>query len=589
MGRPVVALEWADPAGGEPWRGVWTQAVRRIVAHTPDEVWAALREVERWARQGHWCVGAVAYEAASAFDPAFTTHASPEPLLWFMVLGAPDADALGESVSTGCDDHSAVHAVWPEVTAADRSRFNADHAAIQEAIARGDVYQVNHTTQVSGRLVAGDALAYFKSLRRAQPGGYVAYIDLGDRHLVSVSPELFFDCVDGRVLCRPMKGTAQRGDTPQEDNERAQALLASAKERAENVMIVDLIRNDLSRVAKPFSVRVPRLFHLEPLPSVWQMTSDVSADLRDGLGWVDVLAALFPCGSVVGAPKHQAMAVIHERESTPRGVYCGAMGVVRPGGAARFSVAIRTVQVEVDRLVYGVGSGITSDASADGEWREWQHKRKVLLDATPPFALLETLGLRDGVWGHDQDHWSRLTEAASFFGWVWGDEQMRRLREQTQALALTHPAGAWRVRCVVHHGGDAELQAFPLEPNPARVRLALAPEPFVHAHSPWVRHKTTRRTHYEQASVSSPGVFDTVLYNPAGEITECTRGNIAACLDGRWVTPPLRCGLLPGVGRLQALRSGRLTEGVVRLEDVSRVSAWAFINSLRGWIDADLL
>ena len=166
MGRPVVALEWADPAGGEPWRGVWTQALKRIVAHTPDEVWAALREVELWARQGHWCVGAVAYEAASAFDPAFTTHASPDPLLWFMVLGAPDADALGESVSTGCNDHSAVHAVWPEVIPADRSRFNADHAAIQEAIARGDVYQVNHTTRVSGRLVAGDALDRQKRRKR---------------------------------------------------------------------------------------------------------------------------------------------------------------------------------------------------------------------------------------------------------------------------------------------------------------------------------------------------------------------------------------------------------------------------------------
>lgn len=534
-------------------------------------------------------MGAVAYEAASAFNPTFTTYPLPGPLLWFWVLGEPEAQTPEESPSTICNDQAAVHAVWTEATPADRSRFNTDHVVIQEAISRGDVYQVNHTTRLSGRLALGDALTHFRSLQRAQPGGYAAYIDLGDRQLVSVSPELLFDCADGRVLCRPMKGTAPRGVSPQEDSERAQALLASAKERAETVMIVDLIRNDLSRVAKPFSVRVPRLFHLEALPSVWQMTSDVSADLRDGLGWVDVLATLFPCGSVVGAPKHQAMRVIHQRGSTPRGVYCGALGVVRPGGAARFSVAIRTVQVQSDQLVYGVGSGITSDATADGEWSEWQHKRKVLLDATPPFALLETLGLRDGVWGHEQDHWARLTGAATFFGWVWGDEQMCRLLEQADALARAHPAGARRVRCVLHHGGEAELQAFPLEANPARVRLALAPEPFAHGHSPWVRHKTTRRTHYEQASVSTPGVFDTVLYNPAGEITECTRGNIAACLDGRWVTPPLRCGLLPGVGRLQALRSGRLTEDVVRLEDIPRVSAWAFINSLRGWIDATVI
>lgn len=264
----------------------------------------------------------------------------------------------------------------------ERAAFDAAIARIHAAIAAGDCYQINYTAQLAGRLL-GDAQALFAALRRAQPGGYVACLDDGVEQVLSVSPELFFDWDGERILTRPMKGTAARGATPAQDAALAQAMRASPKERAENVMIVDLLRNDLSRIAVAHSVRVPRLFHAEQLPTVWQMTSDVEARTRPGIGLADVFAALFPCGSITGAPKRQAMRLIRELEPGPRGIYCGAVGVVRPGSApgrvhATFNVPIRTVVVRGDELRCGIGSGITADARAEAEWQEWAAKRAFL-------------------------------------------------------------------------------------------------------------------------------------------------------------------------------------------------------------------
>lgn len=553
-----------------------------LAAHAPHEVRAVLDAAEDAARAGAWCVGYVRYEAAAAFDAALVTHAADGPLAWFAVyeeaLPWEDDETPGE----------AARLTWR--SSLSRADFNQAMAQIHEAIADGVFYQVNYTAPLRGELQQGSAEALFAALLRAQPGGYAACLDSGAEQILSVSPELFFDWDGRRILARPMKGTAPRGATPAEDMAREQALRSAPKERAENVMVVDLLRNDLSRIAEPFSVQVPRLFHTQALPSVWQMTSDVQATTRAGTRLADVFAALFPCGSVTGAPKVAAMRMIRTLEPQPRGVYCGALGVLRPAGEgqmhATFNVPIRTLALRGRQAVCGIGSGITSGAEADGEWREWQHKSAFVERASQPFALLETLALEDGAWRHLPEHLQRLQDAARHFRYPWPAQLEQCLAD----LAAAHPAGLWRVRLQLDASGQARAEAFACAPTrgPVRLQLAAAPLEDRWAQGEFVRYKTSRRAHYEAFAPRDPAVFDTVLFNEQGEITEGTRGNIAALLDRRWVTPPLACGLLAGVGRRVALRDGRVSEGVLRLEDLPRVQAWAFINSLRGWLDAEL-
>ena len=556
-----------------------------LVAHAPHEVLAVLDAVQAATEKGSWCVGYVRYEAAPAFDAALAVHPADGPLAWFAVHDTPLAWPAEDSAA-------AASVEWRETCP--RPAFDASVARIQQAIADGELYQVNLTAPLLGRWLGesdlNSAQALFASLQRAQPGGYTAFIDAGDEQLLSVSPELFFDWWDGQILARPMKGTAARGSTPDADAAQAAALRASPKERAENVMIVDLLRNDISRIAEPFSVEVPVLFHTEALPSVWQMTSDVRARTRAGTSLADVFGALFPCGSVTGAPKVRAMQMIRELEAGPRGVYCGAIGIVRPGEPgqgirATFNVPIRTVIIQNGTLRCGIGSGITSSALPDAEWQEWLDKRKFLDRASQPFDLLETLALENGRLRHAAWHVERLAGAAAHFGYAWDAAHVERSLHE---LAQAHAHGLWRVRLLLDAQGQPRTQTFAMEPSTAPVRLQLADRPLPQAHGEFVRFKTTRRAHYDAFTPSSPGVFDTVLWNAEGEITECTRGNVAMLLDGRWVTPPLACGLLPGVGRALALQGGQLVESVVRVDDVPRVQGWAFINSLRGWIGAQL-
>ncbi|MDZ7920063.1 aminodeoxychorismate synthase component I [Rhodoferax sp.] len=578
MPQPHALIDFGIPlnAGAAPLRLAFGPPDQVLVAHAVDEVAAVLAQVDALSRQGCWCVGYVRYEAAPAFDAALQVHAADGPLVWFGVHTQPLLQATAESTPEPT-------VIWDG--GVERAVFDQNMAEIHRAIAAGELYQVNYTAPLQAGF-AGSALAYFGALRRAQPRAYSVFIDAGVEQVLSVSPELFFDWDGARIVSRPMKGTAARGATPVEDAANAANLRNTPKERAENVMIVDLIRNDLSRIAQPHSVKVPRLFHLEALPTVWQMTSDVEASTRPGTTLLDVFTALFPCGSITGAPKVQAMRMIKTLEPEARGVYCGAVGVVRPGGHATFNVAIRTVTVQGDTARCGIGSGITFDAQAEGEWNEWRSKRMFLERASQPFALLETLALHDGVLPHVDLHLDRMATAAQHFGTQW---DRARALQALQTLAAAHPQGAYRVRLLLPANGHFQAQAFALADTPQPVRLQLAKAPIAEAHSEFVRFKTTRRAHYDAFTPDDAAVFDTVLFNAQGELTECTRGNIAVLLDGRWVTPPLACGLLPGIGRAVHLQSGRLTEAVVRVEDLQRALGLAFINSLRGWLDAELL
>lgn len=586
-----VLLDFCDPQGQQAaLRCAFEQPAQTLVAHTPEQVKPLLAAVDALSRQGFWCVGYVRYEAAPAFDSALAVHDNSAPLAWFGVYD----QARPWPVETQKDD-DATRVQWR--SGLSRADFDAAMARIHQAIAAGDLYQVNYTAPLHGDF-SGDAQSLFQRLHRAQPQGYSAFIDTGFEQVLSVSPELFFDWQDGQLLTRPMKGTAPRGNSPAEDEALARALVASPKERAENVMIVDLLRNDVSRVAQPHSVRVPRLFTVQTLPTVLQMVSDVTAITRPGTTLCEVFSALFPCGSVTGAPKVQAMRMIRALEPAPRGIYCGAIGVLRPGGHATFNVAIRTVTLRGSHASCGIGSGITADATADAEWQEWRIKRGFLARASQPFQLLETLRLEKGGFHHLAAHLARLQRAAKHFGYPFDEAVIANAVKQSMPPEAVdcHVAGAprtdtsaWRVRLLLDAGGQAQVQLFALPPSPTQVTLQLADRPFDDAQSEFTRFKTTHRAHYDAFAATDPKVFDTLLYNTAGELTECTRGNIALLLDGRWVTPPLRCGLLDGIGREMALKAGRLLEAVVRLDDLPRVQALAFVNSLRGWLPAQLL
>ncbi|MDB5820084.1 MAG: bifunctional aminodeoxychorismate synthase component I/aminotransferase [Rhizobacter sp.] len=580
--EPVHALidfEAID-ADGACARHAFGAPIEVLSTDDPAEVRAVLDAVEARSRLGRWCVGYVRYEAAAAFDKAFVTHSAEGPLVWFGVHERP----LGWPVDSD-DPYDAMH--WADPL--DRVGFDRRIARIHEAIGDGEVYQINLTSRAMSPF-SGSGRGLFSALRRAQSQGYGAYLKAGDEEILSVSPELFFDWRYGLIRCRPMKGTAPRGTTPEDDAARSAHLKTSAKERAENLMIVDLIRNDLSRLALPHSVTVPALFETRAWPTVWQMTSDVQARTRAGTSLADVFAALFPCGSITGAPKVRAMYWIRQLEDEPRGVYCGAVGVVQPGGAATFSVAIRTVSVQGDRATCGIGSGITADARAEGEWAEWRHKRAFLERAAAHFELLETSRLQDGRMELMHAHVQRMVGAALHFAWINSAQAKsfaRLIGDEFDRLASEHPGGLWRVRLTADREGRVSGRAFAMADTPEPVRVALADRPFLHARSEFSRFKTTRREHYDAFTPTGPGVFDTLLWNEEGEVTEFTRGNVALRLDGVWTTPPLSCGLLGGTGRAQALAQGRLVERVVRKDELQAVDAIAFVNGLRGWLTAE--
>lgn len=359
----MARLRFDFSNGGREGPLVFERPSETIEARDASQVRAALARADRAAREGKWVAGFVCYEAGAAFDPAFRFNGWPDlPLVWFGVFDAPVGAAAPSQ---------AVARVFDWRLSAGRPRYEQDIAAILEHIRAGDVYQVNHTLRLAGRY-AGDWEALYAGLRQRQATGYCACMELGRHRILSVSPELFFSREDRRLTFKPMKGTARRGASKELDRALRDSLVAAEKERAENLMIVDLIRNDLSRIPQSRFVSVPSLFSVEEYPTVWQMTSTVTADVPPELSLEEIFAATFPCGSITGAPKIEAMKIIAELESGPRGIYCGAIGMLRPGGDAVFNVAIRTLALDTVSGVgrYGVGSGITADSIAAEEYDE---------------------------------------------------------------------------------------------------------------------------------------------------------------------------------------------------------------------------
>ena len=564
-----------------------------IEARRPAEVAGAIDAAGSAAARGLWAAGFVAYEAAPGLDPELSVHVrAPDdpfaelPLAWFALFERKEDQPPLEPGRL--EPPGSVDSPWrPSV---DRASYDAAVERIRELIAAGHTYQVNHTIRLRA-LIQGDERGFYRDLCLAQRGGYAAFLDLGRYRVLSASPELFFRIDEDRITTRPMKGTAPRGRWLAEDEDVAARLVASSKDRAENAMIVDLLRNDLGRICRTGSIEVERMLEVERYETVWQLTSTIEGDLRPEVTLLDAFRALFPSGSVTGAPKVRTTRIIADLEDSARGPYCGAIGYLAPPGAAEpranFNVAIRTVVLDTQTRTaeYGVGGGITHDSSASGEYEEIIAKAKVLTDVRPAFELFESLAYSPGEgFRHTDEHLERIASSARYFGF--------RFEPETAAAALkravAEATGPSIVRLTLARDGAVSSDVRDLPPMDGSVRVTVDDEP-VDPSDVWLFHKTTRRAPYERRRARRPDVDDVLLVNDRGEVTESTIANLAVRLAGAWVTPPIDAGILPGTYRAVLVREGRLTERPVTSDELRTADELALVSSVRGWRPAVLV
>lgn len=562
-----------------------------IRADTPDEVPAALAQLKKAMAAGRHAAGFFAYELGYVFEPKLARLLPPNrkvPLLWFGVYAEPrtmtgaevqnwlTAEAIGNP-TLGALAHS-----W------DATSYLERFEEVQNKIRSGDIYQLNLTFKAKFNL-QGSPLALYRDLRLKQRVAYGGLVDTGDITILSSSPELFIE-QDGRVIeTRPMKGTAPRAGTFAGDDEVRKTLASDVKSRAENLMIVDLMRNDLGRIAELGSVSVTDLFTVETFKTLHQMTSGVRAVLKPDVGLEDVLRAIFPPGSITGAPKIRAMELIRALETDPRGVYCGAIGYFAPGGEVLFNVAIRTAVIDRAGVgEMGIGSGVVADSVGTKEYAECLLKMKFLTDPVRRFELIETMlydGM-NGIWLLD-GHMRRLANSASYF-----------------AFALDEPAVRQAVAAAVANAGDARLRVRLLLDEDGKITVTTTPQPLppagaimryvisdtrLNSNDLFLYHKTTRRELYDRewAHFSETLGSDEVIYlNERGELSEGSRTTIFIERGGTLVTPPLEAGVLPGVLRQSLLDEGRATEAVLTLDDLNRADAVYLGNSVRGLMKA---
>jgi para-aminobenzoate synthetase/4-amino-4-deoxychorismate lyase len=595
---PFLLLDDAREQGAGPAR-LYTVPHEIVVARRPDEVEQALARIG--AVPGHWA-GMIAYEAGLALEPRLASRlpartGAAGPLVWFARFGAMRAMS-GEEAERWIDGAiTAPGRLGPLDPQVSVGGYAQGFDTLKAAIAAGDIYQANYTFQVGGSWV-GDPLAIYRDLRRDARAGYGAVLWDGAHWHLSVSPELFFTLEQGRAEVRPMKGTAPRGRTPAEDARFKAQLEASVKDLAENLMIVDLMRNDLARVAEPGSVRVAAPFAVESYPTVHQMVTTVHARLQPGANARDLIRAIFPCGSITGAPKIRAMELIDETERDARGLYCGAIGRIDlpendGSGDAAFNVAIRTVRLLPDypgagrgRATMGAGSAVVADSEMMDEWRECLVKGNFLRLGASSADLIETMAF-DPAHGIAllELHLERMKASAAEHGFA---VDRHALRNAIHALCFDLDVPS-RVRLVVSRGGAHALDAAPLpDPLPAPAICAVLPLPV--AEGDWrLRHKTSDRHFYEDAlrAARSAGAHEALFIRDDGLLTEGSFTNIFVARDDALVTPPAALGLLPGVLRSSLLDSGQAIEAPVTLAELE---AGFFIgNALRGLIPARLL
>ena len=549
-----------------------------LVARARGDVVNLIKTAEQASLRGCYVAMLLAYEAAPAFDIALQSHDpnSSLPLAWA---------AIFPTVSTSTEVPPGSYRTSDWKPAVSREDYQRAVESILQSIADGHTYQVNYSFPLLATF-SGDPFSFYVDLMRAQGAQYSAFLDLGDFQILSLSPELFFERNGSRVKTKPMKGTIGRGRWTAEDQDLAERLRRSTKDQAENVMIVDLLRNDLGKVSKTGTVSVTSLFELERFETLWQMTSTVESTLNDGVGLVELLSALFPCGSITGAPKISTMKIINQLEPFPRGVYTGAIGLLRPGGDCIFNVAIRTLQLESKSgvMTFGVGGGVTTDSTAEREYDECLVKSAFLEKRALSFQLLETMLLEDGEFFLLDRHLARLTDSADFFGFEFLTEE---LTATLQRLAVEHNHGRWKVRLLLSRNGNFELEVLPANIDSRIRRVTLATEP-VQSSNTMLFHKTTDRSAFDSTREALKHCDEVVLFNERGEVTEAVNANVVIAAEGELWTPPIEGGLLAGTFREQLLFEGVLKERVITVGELFATREFFLINSVQKWMKAKI-
>jgi len=559
------------------WSGAFAQPRAVFSATEHHGVANVIAHAERAAHDGYWSVLLLAYEAAPAMDAAMHTHAPGAfPLAWAAVFDhrAPAPPLAPAELPAP-----------PWTPLVSRAEYERAVQRILAYIAAGDTYQVNYTFPMTCR-APGDLAAWYATLCAAQGAPYSCRIELPDHAVMCLSPELFFSRRGDVITARPMKGTMPRGRWWDEDAAQRDALARCKKNRAENLMIVDMLRNDVGRVAQFGSVHVPALFTVEPYHTVLQMTTTVEARLQPHTPLCDIMRALFPCASITGAPKIRTMDIIRELEPQPRGLYTGTIGLLQPGGDCVFTVAIRTIVCSrrTGTAVFSVGGGIVADSTPAGEYDECAVKAAFLHTRRPVFDLLESLLLDDGRYWLLDEHLARMRDSARYFGYAYDEAAVRRV---LAGLARAHACGRFKARLLLAPDGEVRAEAQPLTDLAQPCVAGIAPAP-VSSRDVFLFHKTTHRAVYDAAVRACPPCDDVVLWNEDGDITESTRANIVLELDGQRVTPPRACGLLAGTLRAKLLAEGALVERRISRADLARARHVWLINSVRGWMEVDL-
>lgn len=554
---------------GERYR--FTQAKQVLRADRIEEVISVLETVEHYQKQGFYVVGYVSYEASAAFDTHMTVHQQrlgSEALAYFTVH--EDCERLPIPIDYQQID---MPTTWQTLTT--QEQYEKAIQSIHDDIRQGNTYQVNYTVQLTTTLNPTDSLAIYNRMVVEQGASFNAYICHDDVAIISASPELFFKKEGQLLTTRPMKGTTKRGPNTWQDAYEKKWLANDAKNRSENMMIVDLLRNDMGKICQTGTVKVAKLCEVEQYSTVWQMTSTIEGQLVENISLVNLFEALYPCGSITGAPKLSTMSIINRLEPKPRGVYCGTVGICLPDDRTIFNVAIRTIQLFGDKAVYGVGGGITWDSRWQSEFEEVAQKAAVLYRRKTVFDVLTTAKVTNGEILYLSEHLKRLEESCYYFAYPFD----RSVIEQglQEILGDLTPLQDYRLQIKIAKSGEVTLDCQV---------LSELPEHFLHAdlklqihdtkQSPFTYFKTTHRPHL------TIGEHEVIYYNASNELLETSIGNLILVINGEWLTPEKSLGILPGIYRQHLLETGQVREAKLTLDDLVRAEAIYGCNSVRG-------
>ena len=550
-----------------------------------DDLEDFFKRAQSYLDKGYWLCGYFSYELGYFLEPALypLREKNNLPLIWLGVCKKPISLDYQKKYSSHqfspADLTYEIKNIKPNIT---YNEYSECISKIKHYLEEGLTYQVNFTFKLKFDFI-GNILDFYLNLRRAQPTPYAALIDADDQQIISLSPELFFKVENNKIVTRPMKGTIERGLTTVQDNEFKKIIAGSEKTKAENVMIVDLLRNDLGRIAK--AVWVPKLFEIEKYRTLHQMTSTIEAKLKDKLTLKDIFSSLFPCGSVTGAPKIKTMEIIKTLEKEPRGIYTGAIGYISPDKKMCFNVAIRTIHLKQGQGELGVGGGIVYDSLEAEEYKEAILKAKFFIEGFSNVSLIETILWQDGQYFLLDLHLMRLKNSCEYFSIPL---DIRKLEKKIRKLSFAEK-GKLKLRLLVDMAGQVSTQISPLDEITQPVKVKISSET-IDSKDAFLYHKTTRRDLYdkEKAKAEKEGFFEVVFLNERGELTEGSISNIFIEKNGQLYTPALDCGLLPGVLRGDLINKGQAREKILYLKDIWEADKVYIGNSLRGLLEAKL-